>query len=83
MYGQDRDEILRCSADLRQRSANARARAARTMAKSRWLVTQSMSTLHITGHRQTGQQETPGRAASPDGARDSSALGVRPWLTGL
>lgn len=68
MYGQERDEVLRLSADLRERSANARARAARTMARSRWLVTQSSFARRAMGFREARQQPDPAKGASPGGA---------------
>jgi len=56
MHDQDRlDDLLRQAADLRVRSARARARADRIMAKSRHLITWTSEVYQETEvHQQTG-----------------------------
>jgi len=57
MYDQDRlDDLLRQAADLRVRSARARARADRIMAKSRQLITWTSKVRQETGHARPGWQ---------------------------
>jgi len=55
MHDQDRlDDLLRQAADLRVRSARARARADRIMAKSRQLITRTSEVHQETGHARPG-----------------------------
>lgn len=60
------DDVLRWSADLREKSAIARARSAWTIAKSRRLVTESAWTRRAMDNHAARQSDTD-QAASPDG----------------
>ena len=58
MYDQDRlDDLLGQAADLRVRSARARARADRIMAKSRHLITWTSEVHQETGHARPGWRD--------------------------